>query len=1233
MSATFKIRLLLFLLTISFAATALTLHFTFDKSEILDFDAKLVERNLNKKETFVSTYVAEPNNFRDLKNVHNNPGLATRVIQEFRDERSIYVFTYQKNQLLFWGSNDIAPVTDAGLKEGSSLIKSQNGWYQAVKRSSGTFSAVFFIPIKSEYRFQNKHLKNIFSPDLINENNIEIADYNDKQVYNIKNAEGKYLFSVKLKSAITNTFYSKLELWIWLLTALFATIFVNYVAIHFANKGYVKSSILLFFLFFLILRIVTVEFAWFDTYFDVPVFDSKFYSGTYFFPTLGDFILNAVMVSWFICFIYSYRFEITLFDKKFNKTSSVAIFTLLGIIIYLVAYQHNEIFYSLVIRSNINFDLTNAIYLNAHSWLGVLLMCVAIFNVYLLIEIVLVIGQTLSLTNRERLSIFLTGVSSILFIQILFNAFSIFVLFFAIIIFLRGWAFYNKNHSYKLVIFLFTILIFAIIASVKLAAFQYTKERANRQEIAHKLEAADDPNAVLLFFALEQEILKDQDVIDYFEEQQQSKDKLQKKLRKLHFDGYLSRYDFKIYPHWEGYDISETDTRALNHFKNLVVAGSIKVSEYFYRVNNTFGFQHYFALIPIRQGEHHLGTLALELESKTFKAQASFPEVLADGKINSDEQLNNYSFAFYSKGRLLNQNGNYIYNLINNDFPAETGKYVYIEKNGYSHVIYKSNATKVVVVSKPVITWVIQLASVSFLFLVLLSFSVTIIIIHQIWVIFHDDNFRLNGYRWSYLISRNRILYKTRIQASLVAAIVVTLLIVGGITYFSISQQFRQQKEQELVLQADQIKNAIENNDMFNKGLSSSSEEALQSFAEINATDLNLYSTSGKLLFTTQPNIYDYGFISPLMNAMAYTFLNKYQRSEFLNHEHIGRMEFISVYKPIRDSKNETIAYLSLPNYANEHEYDIRVGSYLNTLINVYALVLVVIALFAIFLANEITYPLTLVGKSLGQIQIGSKNEPIQWKSNDEIGGLIQEYNNMIAALEENAQKLARSERESAWREMAKQVAHEIKNPLTPLKLGVQLLEKSWKEKDPNFDKKFEKFSKSFIEQIESLSLIASEFSNFAKMPDTPFENINISETIDKCIDVYRNSADLNISFTKLSGADVIVKGGKDHLLRIFNNLIKNAIEAIPDFRKGNIEIVLSTAGKNVYINVKDNGKGIPEDLRERIFNPNFTTKSSGTGLGLAFVKQAIENMYGSIRFETEQNKGTTFYIILPLAS
>jgi nitrogen fixation/metabolism regulation signal transduction histidine kinase len=239
----------------------------------------------------------------------------------------------------------------------------------------------------------------------------------------------------------------------------------------------------------------------------------------------------------------------------------------------------------------------------------------------------------------------------------------------------------------------------------------------------------------------------------------------------------------------------------------------------------------------------------------------------------------------------------------------------------------------------------------------------------------------------------------------------------------------------------------------------------------------------------------------------------------------------------------------------------------------------------------------------------------------------------MIETLEENANKLAQSEREIAWREMAKQVAHEIKNPLTPLKLGIQMLDRSWRDKDVHFDDKFLKFSKSFLEQIDSLSRIASEFSNFAKMPELKLENLNLLEVLNRATQVYSQMDHIQIITDELALKDFTVIADKDQLLRSFNNLLKNAIEAVTDGREGIINITGRTLNNMIEITINDNGKGIHEDLKERIFVPNFTTKSSGTGLGLAFVKQAIENMGGNIYFTTEINVGTTFHIILPLVS
>jgi two-component system nitrogen regulation sensor histidine kinase NtrY len=296
-------------------------------------------------------------------------------------------------------------------------------------------------------------------------------------------------------------------------------------------------------------------------------------------------------------------------------------------------------------------------------------------------------------------------------------------------------------------------------------------------------------------------------------------------------------------------------------------------------------------------------------------------------------------------------------------------------------------------------------------------------------------------------------------------------------------------------------------------------------------------------------------------------------------------------------------------------------------MINIYALIFIAIGLFAVIIARQITTPLSFIQQSLSKTIYGKKNEPIQWDRDDEIGALVKEYNTMIAALEVSAARLAQSERESAWREMAKQVAHEIKNPLTPLKLGLQLLEKSWREKD----QKFERFSKSFVEQIESLSQIASEFSAFAKMPDTRMERFNVFDVISQAVIIFKQMDNFNIIY-RAPETPFFIHADRDQLLRCFNNLLKNAIEATPPGRFGLLEINHVITDGNILLTVKDNGNGIPQNMSEKIFEPNFTTKSSGTGLGLAFVKNSIENAGGKVWFETEQDKGTTFFLSLPAA-
>jgi nitrogen fixation/metabolism regulation signal transduction histidine kinase len=265
----------------------------------------------------------------------------------------------------------------------------------------------------------------------------------------------------------------------------------------------------------------------------------------------------------------------------------------------------------------------------------------------------------------------------------------------------------------------------------------------------------------------------------------------------------------------------------------------------------------------------------------------------------------------------------------------------------------------------------------------------------------------------------------------------------------------------------------------------------------------------------------------------------------------------------------------------------------------------------------------------LSQIKLGRKNEKIAWVRNDEIGGLISEYNRMIDELAESAELLARSERESAWREMAKQVAHEIKNPLTPMKLSIQHLQRSWEDKAPDWSERLGRFTRTMIEQIESLNKIAAEFSDFAKMPKAKNENIDIAEILENAVDLFQDNK-LQINIENTCNEPLIINADKTQILRIFNNLIKNAIQAINDIDKGRIDIHLSNTEMSFLVKISDNGEGIPAEQKDKIFSPNFTTKTGGMGLGLAMVKNIVESYQGKIWFESEQGSGTTFFVEFP---
>ena len=1240
MNTQLKVRVLLFVLTLVFACTAITVHQVFDKKEILASEAALLKRNLHAKELFISKFLADSANFQALKTAGDNEDWALKFIPEFRDKRKIYLQTFQDHQVRFWNSVEVNFPDDRSIPEGSSFHLFSNGWYETIKKSSGNFSVVCYIPVKSRYPYTNRYLQNEFSEDLIREKNLAIAGFNDRNVYNIKNFEGKYLFSVKLKPGVGNSFLAGFELSMAFLSVLCFVVLITYLCILIADRGYVKTAVLTCAAVSVLLALVNYRYRNIHETFALELFNPVHYSTPYFY-SIGDFLIYALLALWVAIFLYSYRYKLRFSRETSGRLAGPVIFALAGLVLVLAGYALDKIFSDLVFTSGITFDVSNVLNLNWLSWLAIVILCICLLGFWLLTETAIAVGAILKLSNRLRFRVFLAGCVLAAAAGILRSGFNIFFLLFASVLLVQAWRVYVRRREYTVSYFIFIVAVYALMVSYKLSQFQTRKELEARKEIVKKLELADDPNAVLLFSRIEKDIANDPEVIRYFTAGGDVK-KLGVHIGQQYLSGYLSRYEFQVYPFSvSSRPMSDSVDVTLSGYKNLVLSGSMKVSDYFYRISNTFGYQNYFALLPVRQGETLLGTMVLELKSQQVINTPMYSSILAAGNIREDFDMSGYSYAFYRDGRLLTQFGPYTYSLVNADYDAALHGFNRVVSRDlnyelYDHLVYRPTRFKLIVVSKPVNNFTTQLAAISFIYIVLVVFVALVSLVRELWINFRRFSFRIGQYRIKYFLHMNHMLYKTRIQLSMVGTVVFTLIITGIITFYNISQQYRAQQSQTLLEKINRITEGF-NKELFRNSslpLDAQTELAISSIAKINAADLNLYNTRGELVYTTQPKLYKGGFLAPRINPKAYVYLHKLHKLEYVNNETFGTLKYITAYSAIRNNRNEPMGYLSLPYLTNEQEYEEKVGVFLNALINVYTLVFVAIGFFAVFVANKITSPLTLIQKILSETKIGRKNEPIVWDHHDEIGDLIREYNTMISALEDSADKLARSERENAWREMAKQIAHEIKNPLTPLKLGVQLLEKSWKEKDPNFNRKFEKFSKSFIEQIESLSLIASEFSNFAKMPDTVLRTVNLRDILDRSVEVYSQDDRVSIAFTDSSGAEtVLVKGDKDQLLRSFNNLIKNSIEAIPEGRIGEVRIMLDLLGGYARVTIRDNGNGIPESVQERIFMPNFTTKSSGTGLGLAFVKQAIENMGGSISYETAMEEGTTFYLNIPVVT
>jgi two-component system nitrogen regulation sensor histidine kinase NtrY len=1239
-----KIRILLALLCVSFLLTAVIVRSTYTPRHSFIKSAQTLETNLHQKEKQVEKLFTG-SSFEQLKTLPDNHQKSLSLIEQLTVKDRIWLVTYRNNKVKFWTGIKILPPNYKKFKEGNSFAKEENGYFEVVRKTEGDFTAIAFIFIKNNFRIQNQYLTNVFEPQLLDARNIDIADIGDKDVYHVHDVNKHYLFSVKASSDAVNYNFAKLEFTLWVIGILALCALVTSFCNHLVYQKKVGAAFLLLSVFIVGIRVTGLFFRVPDFSSRMHIFNSDLFSYGFLLPTLGDFCLNILGLCWLMAFIYYHRYKIL--NRPLHGIWAWVVY--IGGVMLLIAASTLLTYLSglLVLHSRINFDVNNVLNLSLYSMIGLLMLCFSFLIFYLLTETLLIINRYVYINDRAKLGIF-AGAIIIATVISAFYALSWLYISWALLVFIRIYASRYDDGELDIISYVAILLLCSCIAATELNYYESVKEHVVREQLIKELDNGDDPKVTHVFKTVEKQIINDPVLQQYLKSHNYYTGYLKNRFERFYFDGYLSDYDCKIHEFDSaGAPISADNKYVLDDFKNMVMFSSAyKVSDYFYRENNNFGIHSYFAILPVYEYDRSLGTVIVELKSKPVQATASFPELLIDKPLASDNRFKAYSYAFYNDGKLVSQSGSYNYNVVNTELKGKLKQNVfkttaenYDDGPGfhklirYNHLIYQPSLRKVIIVSRPDNSWITFLASLTFFFVSLLVFSGFILLVN--WLRKHISilEFTPHSVHWKFGFHFDHLLYKTRIQLSMILAVLTTLTLVGVITFLSIRAQYQQQQDE--IISNKVIAIAAKFDNVFTQDINHVDEKtqtAFNSLADDFSTDLILFNASGIPILYTQPKIYDYGILGKRMHAKAYILLNKLQKSVLINNERIGTLNYKAAYVPIRNTRTSaTIGYLQLPYFANEADYRERIGAFLNAMINIYALIFLAIGVFAVLIARKITAPLSFIQHNLSKTMYGKKNEPIKWERDDEIGALVKEYNKMISALEESAQRLAQSERESAWREMAKQVAHEIKNPLTPLKLGLQLLEKSWRDKDPRFDAKFERFSKSFVEQIESLSSIASEFSAFAKMPDTKMQRLALFEILGQAVVIFKHMENVRIIY-QAPEQEFMIMADRDQLLRCFNNLLKNAIEAMPEGRFGIIDITYTYNLNSMLLQIKDNGNGIPENLRERIFEPNFTTKSSGTGLGLAFVKNSIENAGGKVWYETIAGEGTTFFLNFPEA-
>lgn len=1125
--------------------------------------------------------------------------------------QGISFFIVEGDKTTFWTTRNI-PFTNntTSFNKNNGIILLKNGWYQylVIKKNQKKYLALILIQKQSP--INNKYFKNVFHPSFNIDVVAEITTYEGgNEVYSINN---NFLFSIDNidEAALPqNTDWLALILFFIALVLLISFVSKQTRQIKFIRK----YSALITIGFILLLRVVLLYYDFFAVQLEMELFSPAIFAQSAFLPSLGQLLISALFFALLV-----YYFDKFIAKVNANSKSVALILVMLFSVLPLLLANLIE---GLITNSKINFDINYVLDLSIYSFIGIGAIILILITLVLLLKTIFnhFINKAF---KRGQLVTLLWIVNLIVVIVGHF--------FFGVTLFLTSWVLlvvlvFSFKTTSKTSFYRSAFLIFVIATTVSYGFIHLSKQKdqANKEFMAKKLSRERDPVAEYLFEGIESSIKQDTAVTNNITFYWERKSFIDAYLVNRYFGGFWKKYDVNVITACQQTDtiLIEPDNinvNCLTFFNDKIEQESdnpFEANKSLSFLYSDEGVSSYLSKIKI-ESDSLSYYLFIELFPKNFSKTEGYPELLLDEKNTiSKVNTNQYSYAKYKKGKLIDNIGKFNYSIeLDKDFKFNSdGIYKTTYGDAY-HAIYQSDKNTTIILSTPQKTIFNYVTTFSYFF-----------IITSLLVLLVGFFFKISPFNWQIALTD----FSTKIQLFIIVSIFLSFILFGWATTYYITKQNREKNKALLTEKVQSVLIELEQKLGVKNKLSSSMYDEmtyyLVKFSNVFYTDINLYSVDGSLLASSRPEIFSRGLIGEQMQPNAYRNIHFLKKSNYIQEENIGSLKYLSAYVPFRNNKNKILAYMNLPYFAKQNELDNELSSFYTALVNVYGLLFLITAIIAVFFANYISEPVRLIKNKISALQLGKSSELLEWQSNDEIGALVLEYNKKVLELERSAQKLIQSEKESAWREMAKQVAHEIKNPLTPMKLSIQQLERLAKSDSDDLSERIERTSKTLIEQIDTLTKIANEFSNFAKMPKANEEKINLVPIIETVIDLYQE--EMKISFEDNSDGKATIIADKDQMSRVFNNLVKNAIQAIPEDVDGDIQVGVNVSDDEILVSISDNGAGIPEDKQSKIFVPNFTTKSTGMGLGLAMVKNIVENANGDIWFETKEGEGTTFFV------